>query len=57
MATLLDWNTVHHQVKSYVDPVIGIEKQQDAFPLLMVASILGVSDDEALDSITDGSKD
>lgn len=57
MANLLDWNTLDHKVKSYIDPENSIDTEQKAFPVLMVSSLLGVSDEEAEDSITDGSKD
>jgi hypothetical protein len=57
MANLLDWNTLGHKVKAYLDPDSGIDTEQKAFPILMVASLLNVSDEEAEDSITDGSKD
>lgn len=57
MANLLDWNTLDHKVKSYLDSESGISTNQKAFPILMVASILNISDEEAEDSITDGSKD
>ena len=57
MANLLDWNTLDHKVKAYLDPDNGIDIQQKAFPILMVSSLLGVSDEEAEDSITDGSQD
>lgn len=54
---MLDWNTLDHKVKSYIDVESGIDTPQKAFPILMVASILGVSDEEAEDSITDGGMD
>jgi hypothetical protein len=57
MANLLDWNTLDNQVKSYIDSKAGIDTRQKAFPILMVASILKISDEEAVDSITDGGKD
>lgn len=57
MANLLDWNTLDHKVKAYLDPNNGIDIEQKAFPILMVSSLLSVSDEEAEDSITDGSKD
>lgn len=57
MANLLDWNTLDHKVKSYLDPENGIGTHQKAFPILMVASILNISDEEAEDAITDGAKD
>ncbi|MDR3555930.1 MAG: AIPR family protein [Syntrophobacteraceae bacterium] len=57
MANLLDWNTLDHKVKAYLDPDIGIDSPQKAFPVLMVSSILDVTDEEAEDSITDGGKD
>lgn len=57
MANLLDWNTLDHKVKAYIDAESGIESEQKAFPILMVAALLDVSDEEAEDSITDGSKD
>jgi hypothetical protein len=57
MANLLDWNTLDHKVKAYLDPDNGIDIEQKAFPILMVSSLLMVSDEEAEDSITDGSKD
>ena len=57
MANMLDWNTLEHKVKGYLDPDNGIDTPQKAFPILMVASILGVSDEEAEDAITDGSMD
>ncbi len=57
MANLLDWNTLGHKVKAYLDPDNGVDIEQKAFPILMVSSLLGVSDEEAEDSITDGSND
>lgn len=57
MANMLDWNTLDHKVKAYLDPENGIDIPQKAFPILMVATILGVSDEEAEDSITDGGMD
>ncbi len=57
MANLLDWNTLDHKVKAYLDPDNGIDLEQKAFPILMVATLLDLSDEEAEDSITDGSKD
>ncbi|EAN9040028.1 abortive phage infection protein, partial [Salmonella enterica] len=57
MANLLDWNTLHHKVQAYLDPENGIDKPQKAFPILMVATLLNVSDEEAEDAITDGSMD
>lgn len=57
MANMLDWNTLDHKVKEYLDPDSGIDTPQKAFPVLMVSSILGVSDEEAEDSITDGGMD
>jgi hypothetical protein len=57
MENLLDWNTLDHNVKAYLDPDNGIDIQQKAFPILMVFSLIGVSDEEAEDSITDGSQD
>lgn len=57
MANLLDWNTLDHKVKAYLDPDNGVDIEQKAFPILMVSSLLSVSDEEAEDSITDGSKD
>lgn len=57
MANLLDWNTLHHKVQAYLDPDNGIDKPQKAFPILMVATLLNVSEEEAEDAITDGSMD
>lgn len=57
MANLIDWSTLDHKVKSYLDIENGIDTRQKAFPILMVATLLNVSDEEAEDSITDGSKD
>ena len=57
MANLLDWNTLDHKVKSYIDIENGIDSEQKAFPILMVFSLLMVSDEEAEDAITDGAKD
>lgn len=57
MANLLDWNTLHHKVQAYLDPENGIDKPQKAFPILMVSTLLNVSDEEAEDAITDGSMD
>ncbi len=50
-------NTLDHKVKAYIDAENGIDSEQKAFPILMVAALLDVSDEEAEDSITDGSKD
>lgn len=57
MANMLDWNTLDHKVKAYLDLENGIDTPQKAFPILMVASILGVSDEESEDAITDGGMD
>lgn len=57
MANLLDWNTLDHKVRAYLDPDNGIDISQKAFPILMVSSLLNVSDEEAENSITDGGKD
>jgi hypothetical protein len=57
MANLLDWNTLDHKVRAYLDPENEIDSAQKAFPILMVSSLLSVSDEEAEDSITDGPKD
>jgi len=57
MANLLDWNTLDHKVKAYLDPDNGVDIPQKAFPILMVAALLNVSDEEAEDAITDGAKD
>lgn len=57
MANMLDWNTLDHKVQAYIDPENGVDTPQKAFPILMVASILGVSDEEAEDAITDGGMD
>ncbi|MGH1539577.1 MAG: AIPR family protein [Arenicella sp.] len=57
MTNLLDWNTLGHKTKAYLDTESGIDSEQKAFPILMVASLLDISDEEAEDSITDGSKD
>jgi hypothetical protein len=57
MSNLLDWNTLENKVKAYIDEAAGIDTPQKAFPILMVASILRISDEEASDAITDGPKD
>lgn len=57
MANLLDWNTLEHITGTYIDEASGIDTLQKAFPILMVRSLLDVSDEEAEDSITDGPKD
>ena len=57
MANLLDWNTLHHKVNSYLDLENGVDIPQKAFPLLMLVNLLDISDEEAEDSITDGGKD
>lgn len=57
MSHLLDWNTLNHKVRAYLDPDAGIDTSQKAFPILMVAMLLNVSDEEAEDAITDGSMD
>ena len=54
---VLDWNTLDHKVKAYLDPDAGIDIRQKAFPILMVATLLNISDEEAEDSVTDGSMD
>ncbi|MCG8049437.1 MAG: hypothetical protein N0C89_09295 [Candidatus Thiodiazotropha endolucinida] len=41
MANMLDWNTLGHKVKAYIDPDSGIDTEQKAFPILMVATLLG----------------
>jgi hypothetical protein len=57
MSNLLDWNTLDNKVKQYIDPAASITTPQAAFPILMVATILGIADEEASDAITDGPKD
>jgi hypothetical protein len=57
VSNLLDWNTLNHKVRAYLDPDAGIDTSQKAFPILMVAMLLNVSDEEAEDAITDGSMD
>ncbi|HIE4802114.1 TPA: hypothetical protein ACXNDR_004862 [Serratia marcescens] len=57
MANLIDWSTLDHKVKAYLDIENGIDTRQKAFPILMVATLLNISDEEAEDSITDGAKD
>lgn len=57
MGNVLTWNTLKSKVDAYVDPENGIEKSSHAFSILMVATILGISDEDAADSITDGGKD
>ncbi|HYK56120.1 MAG TPA: AIPR family protein, partial [Flavisolibacter sp.] len=57
MANFLDWNTLENRVKNYIDPTVGVSTPQAAFPILMVATILGISDEDASDAITDGPKD
>jgi hypothetical protein len=44
-------------VKTFIDEAAGIDTPQKAFPILMVAAILGVSDEDASDAVTDGPKD
>lgn len=57
MANLLDWNTLDHKVKAYIDPQNDIESPQKAFQILMLESILDISEEEAEDAITDGGYD
>ncbi|MER9523807.1 AIPR family protein [Mesorhizobium sp. M0292] len=57
MATLLDFNTLNHKVAEWLDPSAGFETQPRAFAALMVATVLGVSDEEAYDAIVDGGND
>ncbi len=57
MANLLDWNTLEHKVKAYLDTENGIDTNQKAFPILMVSVLLGLSDEESEDAVTDGPKD
>lgn len=57
MSNLLDWNTLNHKVRAYLDLEAGVDTPQKAFPILMVATLLNVSDEEAEDAITDGSMD
>ena len=57
MANMLEWNTLEHKVKGYLDPDSEIDTLQKAFPILMVASILNISDEEAEDAVTDGGMD
>ncbi|AOE39096.1 abortive phage infection protein [Pantoea agglomerans] len=56
-SNVLDWSTLDHKVRAYLDPEAGIDIPQKAFPILMVATLLNVSDEEAEDAITDGSMD
>jgi hypothetical protein len=35
MANLLDWNTLDHKVKAYIDAESGIDSEQKAFPILI----------------------
>lgn len=57
MGNLLDWNTLDLRLKAFIDPASQILSNQQAFPILMVATILGLSDEDAMDAITDGPKD
>ncbi len=57
MANKLDWNVLHLKVKGYVDRDLGLDTPQKAFSVLMVATILDVSEEEAQDAITDGGND
>jgi hypothetical protein len=57
MGNLLDWNTLNNKVAVLVDPDNGVELLQQAFPILMVATLVGASEEEAADAITDGGKD
>lgn len=57
MGNVLAFNTLDRRVSAYIDPEYGVETPQQAFAILMVATILGISDEEAADAITDGSKD
>ena len=55
MANLLDWNTLISQTESYIDPDNSqCDSQPKAFQILILTKILGISEEEALDSITDG---
>lgn len=57
MATLIDFSTVSHKVKEWISDELGIATDSKAFMPLMVSSILGVSEEEAYDSIVDGGND
>lgn len=57
MSNLLDWNTLHHKVESLIDKDGEVDTPQKAFPILMVSSLLEISEEEAEDSITDGGHD
>jgi hypothetical protein len=57
MAHLLDYNTLNSKVENLIDTDTDINTKQKAFPILMVGSMMGISDEESEDSITDGPKD
>ncbi len=57
MANMLDWNVLDSKVKNYLNPGAGLDTPQKAFPVLLVATILDVTDGEAEDAITDGGND
>jgi hypothetical protein len=57
MGNILSWKTVDAKVKSYIDHDLGIDKSSHAFSILMVANLMGISDEEAADAITDGPDD
>lgn len=57
MATLIDFSTINHKVDEWKDPDLAIIESSKAFMPLMVAAILDITNEEAYDSITDGSHD
>ncbi|MGN6155911.1 MAG: AIPR family protein [Sphingomicrobium sp.] len=57
MATLIDYSTIDHKVEEWKDSDLGIVESSKAFMPMMVAAILDITDEEAYDAITDGSKD
>lgn len=57
MANLIDWNTLNHKVELFFDNESNVDTHQKAFPLLMLTTLLDVSDEEAEDAVTDGGHD
>ncbi len=57
MATRIDFNTIKLKTEDWIEPASGFDVAAKAFQALMVSMILGLDEDEARDSIVDGSHD
>ena len=57
MATMLDWNSLTHKVKSYVGEHPFCSSPKPAFTYMLLEYLLSLTAEEIENSITDGSKD